>query len=88
MGRDRVGSESVCFGDGQGKEVASFLESIALLAHAGSMGFLAAYLDESGTHEGSSAYSAQFGQVFRSIPVGCSGDSGRGRSEATLEFFS
>ena len=34
------------------------------------------------------AYSAQFGQVFRSIPVGCSGDSGRGRSEATLEFFS
>ena len=35
-----------------------------------------------------SGYSAQFGQAFRSNPAGCSGDSGRGRSEATLEFFS
>jgi hypothetical protein len=34
------------------------------------------------------AYSAQFGQAFRSIPAGYSGHCGRGRSEATLEFFS
>jgi hypothetical protein len=37
---------------------------------------------------GRSAYSAQFGQAFRSIPAGYSGHCGRGRSEATLEFFS
>jgi hypothetical protein len=34
------------------------------------------------------AYSAQFGQAFRSIPAGYSGHCGRGRSEATLEFVS
>jgi hypothetical protein len=34
------------------------------------------------------AYSAQFSHPFRSIPARYSGDSGRGRSEATLEVFS
>jgi hypothetical protein len=34
------------------------------------------------------AYSAQSGHSFRSIPATDSADCGRGRSEATLEFFS
>jgi hypothetical protein len=33
-------------------------------------------------------YSAQIGHRFRIIPAMDSGDCGRGRSEATLEFFS
>jgi hypothetical protein len=33
-------------------------------------------------------YSAQIGHRFRIILATCSGDCGRGRSEATLEFFS
>jgi len=37
---------------------------------------------------GETAYSAQSGHSFRSIPATDSADCGRGRSEATLEFFS
>ena len=36
----------------------------------------------------SNAYSAPFGHPFRSIAATYSDDSGRGRSEATLECFS